>query len=202
MSDKNNTPPDGTGAVGSAPSTTGPSTPAPGTPGGGTTLPRRSPGHRGQDQRDTVAEMIQKAHEISLEAGSKMATVMKDVIFAAAGLTPFAAESARDLVNYMVRRGQMGAEEAERIRRDIEAAAEKRGGSLKPVAKSVLRDEPKPVSPFARPTPSVSTPAIPPRPALEQKKAAAPAKPAPKAAAAKKPAPAKKPAAKKATKKK
>ena len=78
--------------------------------------------------RDTVAEMIQKAHEISLEAGSKMATAMKDVIFAAAGLTPFAAESAKDLVNYMVRRGQMGAEEAERILKDIEAAAEKRGG--------------------------------------------------------------------------
>ena len=56
-----------------------------------------------------------------------MATVMKEVIFAAAGLAPFAAESARDLVNYMVRRGQMGVEEADRIRRDIEAAAEKRG---------------------------------------------------------------------------
>lgn len=100
--------------------------------------------------------MIQKAHEISLEAGSKMATVMKEVIFAAAGLAPFAAESARDLVNYMVRRGQMGAEEADRIRRDIEAAAEKRGTKLAPP--KTIKDEPR-VSPFARPM----TPAAPQR---------------------------------------
>ena len=51
------------------------------------TPPRRSPGHRGQDVRDTVAEMAARAHEISLEAGSKMAAAMKDVINAAAGLT-------------------------------------------------------------------------------------------------------------------
>jgi len=37
------------------------------------TPPKRSPGHRGQDVRDTVAEMTAKAHEISLEAGSRMA---------------------------------------------------------------------------------------------------------------------------------
>src|SRR5690242_8969201 len=102
MPDKPATPPIPGAPVGAPPS--GGALGAP--PGGGTVLPRRSPGHRGQDQRDTVAEMIQKAHEISLEAGSKMATTMKDVIFAAAGLAPFAAESARDLVNYMVRRGQ------------------------------------------------------------------------------------------------
>ena len=35
--------------------------------------PKRSPGHRGADVKDTVAEMAAKAHEISLEAGSKMA---------------------------------------------------------------------------------------------------------------------------------
>src|SRR5579862_2060874 len=113
MSEKPIQPPPAPGSPGALPSTSAPTgSPAAvvGGPGGppapgGTVLPRRSPGHRGQDQRDTVAEMIQKAHEISLEAGSKMATVMKDVIFAAAGLTPFAVESAKDLVNYMVRRG-------------------------------------------------------------------------------------------------
>jgi len=42
--------------------------------------PKRHPGHRGQDVRDTVAEMAAKAHEISLEAGSKMAAAMKDVV--------------------------------------------------------------------------------------------------------------------------
>jgi hypothetical protein len=141
--------------------------------------------------------MLQKAHEISLEAGSKMATVMKEVIFAAAGLAPFAAESARDLVNYMVRRGQMSAEEAERIRRDIEAAAEKRGTKLSAV--KAPKDEPAAPSPFARPAavpaspPAAAKPAAAPpaaKKAAPVKKAAAPAKKAPakKAPAAKKPA--------------
>jgi hypothetical protein len=67
--------------------------------------PRRSPGHRGADVKDTVAEMAAKAHEISLEAGSKMAAAMKDVVGAAAGLTGLVLESARDLLQYMVRRG-------------------------------------------------------------------------------------------------
>src|SRR3982075_1177689 len=84
--------------------------------------PRRSPGHRGADGKDTVAEMAAKAHEISLEAGSKMAAAMKDVINAAAGLTGFVLESARDLVQYMVRRGQMTQEEADKLIRQAEEA--------------------------------------------------------------------------------
>jgi len=84
--------------------------------------PRRGPGHRGQDVRDTMAEMAAKAHEISLEAGSKMAAAMRDVIGAAAGLTAFAIESARDLVQYMVRRGQMTQDEADKLMRDVETA--------------------------------------------------------------------------------
>ena len=55
---------------------------------------RRSPGHRGADVPDTVAEMAAKAHEISMEAGSKMSAAVKDIINAAAGLTTFAVESA------------------------------------------------------------------------------------------------------------
>src|SRR6188474_2884290 len=92
--------------------------------------PKRSPGHRGADVKDTVAEMAAKAHEISLEAGSKMAAAMKDVINAAAGLTGFVIESARDLVQYMVRRGQMTQEEADKLIREVEAALPKK----KPVA--------------------------------------------------------------------
>ncbi|HWJ24504.1 MAG TPA: hypothetical protein VNS52_19240, partial [Gemmatimonadaceae bacterium] len=72
--------------------------------------------------RDTVAEMAAKAHEISLEAGSKMAGAMKDVINAAAGLAGFAVESARDLVQYMVRRGQMTQDEADKLIREAEEA--------------------------------------------------------------------------------
>lgn len=103
--------------------------PAPGTPGAPGTPPippRRSPGHRGADVKDTVAEMAAKAHEISLEAGSKMAAAMKDVVGAAAGLTGLVLESARDLLQYMVRRGQMTQEEADKLMREVEASHAKR----------------------------------------------------------------------------
>lgn len=131
--------------------------------------PKRSPGHRGQDVRDTVAELAARAHEISLEAGSKMSGALRDVIGAAAGMTAFAVESARDLVNYMVRRGQMTQEEADKLIREAEEASSKRG-------KKVAAPEPKPKA-----APKPKTPAT------------APAK----KPAAKKPAPAKKPTPKK-----
>ena len=44
-----------------------------------------------------------------------MAGAMREVIGAAAGLSAFAIESARDLIHYMVRRGQMAQEEAEQL---------------------------------------------------------------------------------------
>jgi len=103
-----------------APTAQAPAAPAP---------PRRPPGHRGADMRDTVAEMAERAQLISQEAGSKVAAAMKDVISAAAGLTGFAIESARDLVQYMVRRGQMTPEEAEKLMREAEAAHERRPAS-------------------------------------------------------------------------
>ena len=130
--------------------------------------------------RDTVAEMTAKAQEISLEAGSKMAAAMKDVIGAAAGLTGFVAESARDLVQYMVRRGQMTQEEADKLIRDVEEHHGKRkaAGTARPAA---------PAKTASKPAAKHSAPAH-------------KAKPAAKKAAAKKPA-AKKPAAKSAAKK-
>ena len=111
--------------------TPGPSAPpgtpaATGTPGAPLVPPKRSPGHRGADVKDTVAEMAAKAHEISLEAGSKMAAAMKDVVGAAAGLTGLVLESARDLLQYMVRRGQMTQEEADKLMREVEASHAKR----------------------------------------------------------------------------
>jgi hypothetical protein len=66
--------------------------------------------------------MAAKAHEISLEAGSKMAAAMKDVIGAAAGLTGLVVESARDLLQYMVRRGQMTQDEADKLMREVESS--------------------------------------------------------------------------------
>src|SRR6476659_5051064 len=104
----------------------------PGTPGAPVVPPKRSPGHRGADVKDTVAEMAAKAHEISLEAGSKMSAAMKDVVNAAAGLTGFVMESARDLVQFMVRRGQMTQEEADKLIRQVEEHQPKRKAPTPP----------------------------------------------------------------------
>ncbi|MFL5630323.1 MAG: hypothetical protein ACJ77T_03610 [Gemmatimonadaceae bacterium] len=164
--------------------------PTPGSPAVGGTVPpvppKRSPGHRGADVKDTVAEMAAKAHEISLEAGSKMAAAMKDVIGAAAGLTGLVLESARDLLQYMVRRGQMTQEEADKLMREVEASHGKKKPAATPpaaVAKTAKVEA-------AHPAPVRHAPAP----------AAHVAKPAAKHAAAKKPA-AKKPTMKPAAKK-
>jgi polyhydroxyalkanoate synthesis regulator phasin len=149
--------------------------------------PRRGPGHRGADVRDTVAEMAAKAQEISQEAGSKVAAAMKDVINAAAGIAGFAVESARDLVQYMVRRGQMTQEEADKLLREAEEAHVRRGGQAPPPLPKRAEPEPRrpeamvrsftPVTPAPRPVVAA--------PAAKPAKAAAKAPPAKKAAASK-----------------
>src|SRR6195256_1260357 len=144
--------------------------------------PRRSPGHRGADVKDTVAEMAAKAHEISLEAGSKMAAAMKDVVGAAAGLTGLVLESARDLLQYMVRRGQMTQDEADKLMREVEASHAKRK-PFTPPASSAAKTTPKAEATHA--------------PVAPRHHAPAPIKHAAKPAA--KHAPARKPAAKKPT---
>ena len=73
-----------------------------------------------------MAEMAERAHLISQEAGTKISAAMKDVIGAAAGIAGFAVESARDLVQYMVRRGQMTQDEADKLIREAEDAQGKR----------------------------------------------------------------------------
>jgi polyhydroxyalkanoate synthesis regulator phasin len=111
-------------------------------PAGSANPPRRAPGHRGNDMRDTVAELTERAHLISQEAGGKVAAAMKDVISAGAGIAGFAIESARDLVQFMVRRGQMTAEEADKLIREAEAAHDKRPASEKarPTASRIAAD--------------------------------------------------------------
>ena len=166
------------------------------------TPPRRSPGHRGQDVRDTVAEMAARAHEISLEAGSKMAAAMKDVINAAAGLTGFAVESARDLVQYMVRRGQMTQDEADKLIREAEEAHGKRNPGA--VAKSsATADQAPKAAPKPAPKPAAVAPPPPAPPAAPVRVASpppAPAKAVAKPAAKKAAAAPKKPVAKGAVK--
>jgi hypothetical protein len=127
--------------------------------------------------------MAAKAHEISLEAGSKMAAAMKDVVGAAAGLTGLVVESARDLLQYMVRRGQMTQDEADKLMREVESSH-----GLKRKAPT-----PPPV-PGAKTPPRVVEAA---RPVVVARPITAPVKHHAKPAA--RHAPAKKPAAKKTT---
>jgi len=87
---------------------------------------KRGPGHRAVDARDAIAELTERAQEISLEAGSKVSEAMRDVISAAAGISGFAVESARDLISYMVRRSQMTPEEGDKLLREAEIAHNKR----------------------------------------------------------------------------
>lgn len=138
-----------------------------------------------------------------MEAGSKMAAAMKDVITAAAGLSSFAIESARDLVQYMVRRGQMTQDEADKLIREVEEAQSKRKGARPPAAPerpSVARAAVAPKASAMKPAAAKAAPA---RPATAKKaaakpaaKAKAPAVKAAKKAPAAKAAGAKKPAAK------
>lgn len=186
--------------------------PAAAEPAAGVVAPpvRRHPGHRGADVRDTVAEMAAKAQEISMEAGSKMAAAMKDVINAAAGLTSFAIESSRDLVQYMVRRGQMTQEEADKLIREAEDSWSKKHKGKKPPARVHPVPTIKPLSkptapphvaqkpaPVAKPKPPVRH-AAPKKPAAKAKSAPKKVKPKPSA----RKAPAKKGKARPAAKKK
>jgi len=159
--------------------------------------PKRS-GHRGQDVRDTVAEMAAKAHEISLEAGSKMAAAMKEVVGAAAGFAAFSIESARDLVQYMVRRGQMTQDEADKLVRQAEDAwVKKHKGKLPPRPSALSALKPLIITKVAISTPAAAAKKLVARKKVAKKKAAVKAaKKLAKNAAAKKPA-AKKPARKK-----
>lgn len=180
---------------------------APAAPAAAPGTPRR-PGHRGMDPRETVAELTAKAHEISQQAGSKVAAAMKNVIGAAAGLTGFAVESARDLIQYMVRRGQMTQMEGDKLLREVEAAHGTRSGPPKadaaprPAVKPAGTPPAKAPAQKAAPVKKASADAAPPAPkkaAAERPAAKKAEKPAEKAATAK--TAAKKPAAKGAAKK-
>lgn len=126
--------------------------------------PQRSSAHRPAEVRDAMAEMAERAQLISQEAGTKIAAAMKEVISTAAGIAGFAVESARDLVQYMVRRGQMTQDEADRLIKEAEDAhrrrnIDRRGTTAKTPssdrsttvkAREVTREEPKPTASSAK----------------------------------------------------
>jgi hypothetical protein len=79
-----------------------------------------------------MAEMAERAQQIGQDAGTKIASAMRDVIGSAAGMAGFAVESVRDLVQFMVRRGQMTQDEADRLIREAEDARGKRAPKAEP----------------------------------------------------------------------
>jgi hypothetical protein len=156
------------------------------------------PIQRGLDPRDAMSEMAQRAQVIGQEAGAKVAAAMKDVLGAAAGIAGFAVESARDLVQYMVRRGQMTQDDADRLIRAAEDAHPKRAGGDRPRAsasKPVAERAPtREAAPRAEPSPPPTKSAPAAKSGAAKKASASPAaakpekKSAPKAAADKRPA--------------
>ena len=141
---------------------------------------------RSSEVRDAAAEMAERAQLIGQEAGTKITAAMRDVIGSAAGLAGFAVESVRDLVQYLVRRGQMTQDEADQLIRDAEQARGKRATQSE--SKSVKTEaKPAQMSVQSRETPAV-------RSAAKSAKKTAPPK---TAAASEKTPTARKPAAKK-----
>src|SRR5437762_4333285 len=179
-----------------------PSETRPATGGDGGSGPRPTSG-RGSDVRDAMAEMAERAQVISQEAGTKIAAAMKDVITAASGIAGFAVESARDLVQYMVRRGQMTQDEADKLIRAAEEAQGRRGGSDRGRANALKPGVDRPTSKSEAPRDAIKHEAPKAAPSSATKRvasASASAKPE-KKSSAKRAATPKKPSARPATKK-
>lgn len=98
--------------------------------------------------------MAERAQLIGQDAGTKIASAMRDVIGAAAGIAGFAVESVRDLVQYLVRRGQMTQDEADRLIREAEEVRHKR--AAKSTSKSAPAPDPAKDSPAPRTAPKAA----------------------------------------------
>src|SRR4051812_23661463 len=79
-----------------------------------------------QQNDEDISELTARARTISRDAGTKVTSAFREMISAGAGIAGFAVESAKDLVQYMVRRGQMTADEADKLIKEAEAAHLKR----------------------------------------------------------------------------
>ncbi len=94
--------------------------------------PKRSPGHRGTDIKDTIAEMTARANEITLEAGSKMANALRNILRAAIGTDELSVDATRDVVDYFRRRHLMSADDAQALLDEVAEAAGKKKGAEGP----------------------------------------------------------------------
>lgn len=96
-----------------------------------------------------MTDLAARAQVISREANAKVAAAMRDALNSASGAAGFAVESARDLVQYLVRRGQMTLEEGERLIRETESAHAKRSGKKGAKGAKAAKAPAKPAAPKA-----------------------------------------------------
>ena len=123
---------------------------------------KRSPGHRGTDIRDTVAEMTARANEIQFEAGSKMANALRNIVRAAIADTELSLESTRDVVDYFRRRALMSTEDAQGLLDEVAEYASKRKPVDPPPGKAPLgKPNAAKVTPLASLAEALSLPATP-----------------------------------------
>ena len=124
---------------------------------------KRSPGHRGTDIRDTVAEMTARANEIQFEAGSKMANALRNIVRAAIADAELSLESTRDVVDYFRRRALMSTEDAQGLLDEVAEYASKRKPVEPPAGKVVLgKPTAAKVQPLASLAEALSLPPAPP----------------------------------------
>lgn len=112
------------------------------------------------DMRDVVGELTERAQAISREAGGRVANAMKDVIGTGAGIAGFAIESARDLVQFLVRRGQITVEEGDKLIREAETHRKRSPTTSKTAVKSPAKTSAKvPAKAAAKPAGKSTKPA-------------------------------------------
>lgn len=123
---------------------------------------KRSPGHRGTDIRDTVAEMTARANEIQFEAGSKMANALRNIVRAAIADTELSLESTRDVVDYFRRRALMSTEDAQGLLDEVAEYASKRKPVDVPAKAAPGKPTAAKVQPLASLAEALSLPPAPP----------------------------------------
>jgi len=107
--------------------------------------------------------MTARANEIQLEAGSKMANALKNIVRAAISDTELSPESTRDVVDYFRRRALMSTEDAQGLSDEVaEYAAKRRPPEPPPTGKTPGgKPNAAKVTPLASLAERLSLPAVP-----------------------------------------
>lgn len=135
-----------------------------------------APSRRSEAQRaesiQAVAELTERAREIARDASTALVSAFKDVVADPATAGELSVESTRDLVQYLQRRGQITADDAERLIRSAESMVQRRPArsakpskDVKPAraatpaksVKAVVAKSARPKAPAAKPARSATT---------------------------------------------